>query len=397
MGLLISSVAVYLLRRYSHSEEHDRQMIRTYKFRIRPSKTQAEAMNDMLGDFCALYNACLEQRIDAYRRRGISLRYLNQAAELKAVREAGLGLERWSFAATQQVLRRLDKTFNAFFKRGAGFPRFRSRARFESVDMRVGDGLTMRKSGRLGIIGVPGEIKVRWHRDLPAGARLAHAILSRKAGKWFVCLQAEFEADAVESAGPPVGIDLGLNSLIATSDGEAITAPRFARKAAASIKRHQRALARCRRGSNRRGKAKARLATVVARVTNQRRDFAHKLSRSLVERYGLIAFEELNLTGLKRGMLARSVHDAAWSQLVQFTTYKAEGAGRSVVLVDPRGTSQTCPECGTIKPKRLSERVHRCECGCVLDRDVAAAKVVLQRAISGPGAGLRTPSQRIAA
>jgi putative transposase len=264
--------------------------------------------------------------------------------------------------------------------------------------MRVGGGLTIRKARRLGVVGVPGQVKVVWHRELPANARLGHAVITRQAGKWFVCFHAEFEAGPIAvSDAPSVGIDLGLNSLIATSEGEAVPAPRFARKAAKAVRRHQRALARCKRGSARRRKAKARLAAASAKIANQRRDFAHKLSRSLVNRYGLIAFEDLNLAGLKRGMLARSVHDAAWGQLVQFTTYKAEGAGGCVVLVDPRGTSQTCPECGAVRAKRLSERRHTCDCGCDIDRDVAAARIVLHRATQGPGAGLRTPSQRVAA
>ena len=373
-------------------------MIRTFKFRIRPSRAQAEALDAMLGDCCALYNAALEQRIDAYRRRGVSLRYVNQAAELKAVREADPALARWSFTALQQVLRRVDKTFAAFFRRGRGFPRFRSRARFDSADMRVDNGLKIRKTRRITIVGVPGQIKAIWHREMLSGAKLGHAIISRKAGKWFVCFQAEFEASEIAGHDrPAVGIDLGLNSLIATSEGETFHAPRFARKAAAALRRCQRALARCKRSSNRRRKAKARLATASVNVANQRRDFAHKLSRSLVDRYGMIAFENLNLTGLKRGMLARSVHDAAWSQLVNFTVYKAEGAGCTVALVDPRGTSQTCPDCGAIRAKRLSERRHTCDCGCDLDRDVAAAKIVLQRATQGPGTGLRSTSQRIAA
>ena len=372
-------------------------MFRAFKYRIRPNKAQSVALDAMLGDCCALYNGCLEQRIDAYRRRGVSLRYGNQASELKAVREADPALARWSFTALQQVVRRVDKTFTAFFKRGRGFPRFRARSRFDSVDMRVGDGLTIRKSKRLGIVGVPGEIKVVWHRDMPIDAKLGHAVISKQAGKWFACFQAEFDAVIPEVTGPSIGIDLGLNSLIATSEGETVKAPQFARKAAGVLRRRQRALARCKRGSKRRRKAKLRLAVASAKVANQRRDFAHKLSRSLVDGFSLIAFENLNLDGLKRGMLARSVHDAAWSMIVQFTTYKAEGAGKSVALVDPRHTSQTCPECGTIKPKLLSERMHRCECGCTLDRDVAAAKVVLMRAEPGPGTGLQAPSQRNAA
>jgi putative transposase len=174
--------------------------------------------------------------------------------------------------------------------------------------------------------------------------------------------------------------------------------PRFARRAQKAQRRRQRALARCQRGSKRRLKAKARLAAGSAKIARQRRDHLHKLSRSLVSRYRGIAFEDLNMAGLTKGMLARSVHDAAWSLLGQLTTYKAESANASVVLVDPRGTSQTCPECGTIRPKQLRERIHCCACGCALDRDVAAARVVHQRAFgSGRDIGLRRSSGRVAA
>lgn len=372
--------------------------LRSYKYRLRPNRAQTAALDAMLRDFCGLYNACLQQRIEAYRRRGISLRYGHQAAELKACRAADPdGLARWSFSALQQVLRRLDQTFTAFFKRGHGFPRYRASARYHAATFRVGDGLTLKKDRRIGVVGVPGGIKAVWHRDLPPGAKLGTAILTRQQGKWFVVLSVE--AEFAEACGTgTVGIDLGLNSLIATSDGETVEAPRHARKAQKAQRRRQRALARCKRGSKRRLKAKARLAAGSAKIARQRRDHLHKLSRSLVSRHRGIAFEDLNLTGLKRGMLARSVHDAAWSLLVQFTTYKAESAGAEVKLVDPRGTSQTCPECGTIKAKTLSVRTHACECGAVLDRDVAAAMVVRQRAFGhGPGHGLRSPSQRVAA
>lgn len=349
----------------------------------------------MLRDFCGLYNASLQQRIEAYRRRGVSLRYVHQAAELKAVREAEPDLARWSFTALQQVLRRVDQTYIAFFKRGHGFPRFRASARYHAANFRVGDGLTIKKDGRIGIAGVPAAIKARWHRDLPKGAKLGTAILTRQSGKWYVVFSVDAQLEEASGAGS-VGIDLGLNSLIATSDGDVIKAPRFARKAHKAQRRRQRALARCKKGSNRRLKTRARLATASAKIANQRRDFAHKLSRSLVSRYASIAFEDLNLTGLKRGMFARSVHDAAWSQLVQFVQYKAESAGAEVKMVDPRGTSQTCPGCGTIKAKTLGARTHRCECGAVLDRDVAAAMVVRQRAF-GLGHSLRNISQRDAA
>ncbi|MFK5596486.1 RNA-guided endonuclease InsQ/TnpB family protein [Methylobacterium sp. HMF5984] len=369
---------------------------RSYKYRLRPSRSQAMMFDEMLRDFCDLYNAALQQRIEAYRRRGISLHFAAQSNEIKACRmDDPSGIGRWSFTAAVQVLRRLDQTYTAFFKRGHGFPRFRASARYHAATFRVGDGFTLKKDRRVGVVGVPGGIKVRWHRDLPPGAKLGTAILTRQNGKWFVILSVKTEFAETCGTGS-VGIDLGLNALIATSDGDTVEAPRFARKGQAAQRRRQRALARCKIGSKRRLKAKVRLAAGSAKIANQRRDFAHKLSRSLVSRYGTIAFEDLNMAGLKRGMLARSVHDAAWSQLVQFTTYKAESANGSVVLVDPRGTSQTCPLCGMIKAKTLRTRTHACECGAVLDRDVAAAMIVHQRAF-GPGHGLRSLSQRNAA
>ena len=144
-------------------------------------------LGEMLRDFCSLYNAALEERIDAYRKYGISRTYKDQALELKAVRTLDVGLERWSFSAEQQVLRRLDKSFKAFFRRckggqKPGFPRFRASVRYHAAEFRVGDGLTLRKSNRVGIVGIPGEVKCKSHRELPSDP--TSAILIRQNGKW---------------------------------------------------------------------------------------------------------------------------------------------------------------------------------------------------------------------
>lgn len=379
-------------------------MNRSFKYRIRPSNVQDIALTSMLGAFCDLYNACLQQRIEAYQRRGIGLRYGNQAAEMKAVRGADERLAGFSFSAEQQVLRRLDKTYSAFFgriKRGAkaGFPRFKAKSRFDSAEFRVGDGLTIRNNKRLGIVGIPGEIKVRWHRELPVDSTVGAAVIRRSCGKWYVCFQIEMpDPPVIDRQFNPVGIDLGLTSLVALSSGDTIPTPQHTRLASKRQRRLQRALARCRRGSKRRWKTKIRLARHSAKTANQRRDGSHKLSRYLVDRFSHIAMEDLNITGLAAGMFAKAVSNAAWGQLVQHIRYKAEGAGSLLKMVDPRGTSQICPECGVIKRKTFAERMHRCiDCGCVLDRDVAAAKIVLLRADFGPGTGLQAPSQRIAA
>jgi putative transposase len=378
----------------------------TYKYRLYPTKSQAGNLTDMLGSFCDLYNACLQQRIEAYQRQRKSLRYLDQANELKAVRLADDRLAGYSFSAEQQVVRRLDKAFSAFFSRlkkgKAGFPRFRAKSMFDSAEFRVGDGLTIRKTKRITVTGIPGQIKVKWHRDLPANAKVPASILSRSCGKWYVC----FSVETPDAYGPhpvraAVGIDVGLTSLIATSDGETVPTPKWVDDAAKKQRRLQRALSRCRKGSKRRLKAKQNLARHSSRTANRRRDFAHKLSRSMVSRYSHIAFEDLNIVGLARGMLAKSVLNAAWSQLISFTSYKAANADGSVAKVNPRGTSQECDCCALMTPKTLNDRTHDCPgCGTVEDRDIHAAKVIKHRAFlwsKRPGSGLGATSQRIAA
>lgn len=376
----------------------------SHKYRLYPSKAQVVSLDKMLAAFCDLYNAGLQQRIEAYRRCGISLRYLDQANELKAVRAADERLALYSYSAEQQVLRRLDKAFRSFFRRlreqkgKAGFPRFQSRSRFDSAEFRVGDGLTIRKSKRIGITGIPGEVKVKWHRPLPEGAKVGAAVLSRSNGKWFACFQIEVETPAIERLASTVGIDMGLSSLVALSTGETVPAPQWTKRAAKGLRRRQRALSRKRRFSAGWKRAKRAVARHQAKVAARRRDFLHKLSRRLVREHTHIALEDLNVKGLARTMLSKAVHNAAWGELTAMLSYKAANAGGEVVLVDPRGTSQTCPECGTIKAKTLSDREHRCECGAVLDRDVAAAKVVHLRAFGfAPGHGVRNISGRVAA
>ncbi len=313
---------------------------------------------------------------------------------MTAVRDAVPELAGYSCSVGLQVLRRRDRSFKGFFRRlkagrTPGFPRFRG------ADFRVGDGLVCR-DGRLRLVGIPGLARVRWHRALPA--RPVRAVVSRSNGKWFVTLQFRIPALAIpgqEDTRPDGGIDVGLNGIVATSDGAAVPAPRHLRKAQARTRRLRRALARKRRNSKRRARARRNLARHHGRVAAARRDFLHKLSHDLASRHRVIAMEDLNMEALKRSFLARSIHDAAWTRLRDMLTCKAESAGGSVVLVDPRGTSRRCSGCGrdSDRPKTLGERVHGCD-GC--GRDVNAARNVLHL-VQGPGTGLRPRSVRVAA
>jgi len=177
--------------------------------------------------------------------------------------------------------------------------------------------------------------------------------------------------------------DVGLESFAVLSDGTPIDNPRHLNRGLAHLRRAQRKLSRRQRGSHRRRKAALLLAQAHRRICNQRANFHHKFSRWLVEHYGLIAVEDLKIKGLSRGMLARSVHDVGWSSFFAKVSYKAESAGRVLVKVDPRGTSQRCV-CGALVPKTLRDRWHECPvCELSAPRDVVSAQVILQRARVG--------------
>jgi putative transposase len=177
-----------------------------------------------------------------------------------------------------------------------------------------------------------------------------------------------------------------LEHLANLSNGEQVGNPRYYRKGQGRLAKAQRQLAKVARTHPKRKEYRKRVATAHRKIRNQRADFLHKLSRRLVQTYALIVIEKLNVKGLAGGMLAKSVNDAAWSILANMLRYKAEEAGSVLVEVDPSYTSQTCPQCGAIRKKDLSERRHSClDCGFECHRDVAAALVILRRGLASVG------------
>jgi putative transposase len=228
-----------------------------------------------------------------------------------------------------------------------------------------------------------GHVRINLHRQ-PQG-KIKTCTITVKNGRYYACLSCEVEPQPLPKTNGQVGVDLGVKQLAATSDGHIFEAPNHLRKSEAKLKRQQKAVSRKRRGSGRRRKAVLSLARQHEHVANQRKDYAHQISRKLVDRYDWIAFEDLNVQGMmKNHRLAKSIADAGWNQLVQFVAYKAESAGRQVERVDPRHTSQYCsnPACQEIVKKTLAERMHHCpHCGTTLDRDVNAAINILARAM----------------
>lgn len=353
---------------------------RTFKFRLYPSKAQITRMQSTLRFCCELYNAGLQERRDAYRHERRSIRYVEQANQLPEIKETRPEFNEIHSQVLQDVLRRLDKAFQNFFRRvkerdgKAGFPRFRSHKRYDSFTY-AQSGFSLR-GGKLRLSKI-GDLRIKLHR--PVEGKVKTLTITRSAtGKWYACFSLEIERQPQPLNDRAVGIDVGLNSFATLSTGEQIANPRFFRS-------DEKALAKTQRKEKRQAARR-----IHERIANRRRNFAHQLSHALVSKFGIIAFEGLNIKGMVRNhCLAKSIQDAAWRQLIQYTTYKAENAGRCVRTVDPRGTSRRCSACGATVAKDLSQRIHDCSCGLALDRDVNAARNILGLGLQAIGLRLK--------
>jgi len=358
-------------------------MIRAFRYPLRPTPAQEAILESWVLACQRLYNAALEQRRETWRKQRVSLSLYDQQkqlTELRAVDPEWRAVPAW---VERSALARLDRAFQAFFrrvKRGEkpGFPRFRSRDRYDSFDL--GSSLPRVDGDRVQLPAI-GAVKFHRYRELRGAVR--HVSVRRGARSWTI----SFACDL--GAAPPkvtvravTGVDVGLEAFATLSTGERVENPRFFRASEETLARRQQSLARKRRGSNSRRAAKRLVARAHARVRDQRLNFARKLACALFARFDLVAHEDLAIARMARGNLAKSIHDAAWGQFLGALALKAENAGKHCVAVDPRGTSQTCPACGAVAKKALEERQHNCSsCGFVAHRDHAAAQVILGRGL----------------
>jgi putative transposase len=359
---------------------------RTYKFRLFTNANQERELSSCLESHRRLYNACLEQRKTAHEVEGKSVRYAEQSAWYKGQRAVNPYFARLNFSSAQATMRRLDKAFVNFFRRvkeGAGkpgYPRFKSRDRYDSIEFPAyGDGIRLTRN-RLRVQHV-GKVRAKAHR--PVEGQVKTATLKREASKWYVVLSCDLgDVPAPPSTNPPVGIDVGLESFLTTSEGKQEPNPRYLKHELPALRRANRAVSRKQKNGKNRRKAVHRLQTIHARVRNLRREHHHQTALTLILAFGLIALERLHIRGmLRNGRLARAIADAAWGGFVSVLKCKAERAGVSVVEVDPQGTSQECSQCGWEVRKGLSVRWHDCpHCGLSLHRDHNSALVILARA-----------------
>jgi putative transposase len=362
--------------------------MKAYKYRIYPTHAQVTKLEQTLSICCELYNAALQERRDAWRIARKRITRFDQINELPETRTYREDLNSVHSHILEDVITRVDRAFSNFFRRvkegeKVGYPRFHSRSRYSSLTLRRESFGFKQNKLRLSKIGM---LKIKLHR--PIEGKIKTCTITKSAtGKWFACLAVEFEPQAMPACSDTVGIDCGIKTFAHLSTDEQIDNPKFFRKSERELARVQRKLSAAKKGSPERAKARKVVARVHERIANKRRDFAHQESRKLVNRFALIVFEKLTIQNMvKNHHLAKSISDAAWNQLIQNTAYKAEWAGRSVVQVDPRNTSQMCSRCQAIVKKNLSERIHACsQCGFTADRDLNAAINILSLGLQALG------------
>lgn len=365
---------------------------KTYKEKLRPTLTQERELEAVLWRCRTLYNTALEQRITAWGRYHVSVSQFEQEAELKAIRAEFPEYAAIHSHVLQDVLARLDKTYQAFFRRlsrdkggkKAGFPRFKGRTRYHSFTYKeYGNGARL-DNGYV-VLAKLGRIGVHWSRPIEGTPKTV--TLSKEADGWYVAIScADAPVQPLAPTGQETGIDLGLESFATLANGERILPLTYYRKAERYLAKCQRRVARRKKGSHRRRKAVCWLAKAHQTVRRQRQDFHHKTAFRLLQQYDTIYHEDLQVRNMvKNHHLAKSIADAGWGAFLAILSFKAANAGRSVVAVDPAFTSQVCSGCGVIVQKGLSVRWHSCpDCGTSLHRDHNAA-----RNIQGRGQRLR--------
>jgi putative transposase len=370
-------------------------MRKTFKYRLYPTKEQRRLLDHQLEECRWLYNRLLEERKTAWEQRQESVRLYDQHALLPLLKAERPTLSRVQSQVLQNVAVRIDLAFKAFFRRCAageepGYPRFRGKGRYDSFtfpQVPVGCHLDG-EARRLRVMNV-GLMKVVLHRPLEGTPKTA-TISRSSTGKWYVCFSCECAEPAPRPAtGQEVGIDVGLKVFAMPTQGKPLENPRFFRQDEQALAGAQRRLSRAEKGTPARAARRRIVARIHERIAWRRGDFAHQRSRRIVEQFDLIAVEDLSVNRMVHNhCLAKSIHDAAWTQFAAFLAHKAAWAGRRFVAVNPAYTSQDCSGCGHRQTLSLSDRTYTCPCcGLVLDRDLNAARNILRLAKEQLGLG----------
>jgi putative transposase len=352
---------------------------KTFKYKLLPTDEQEQKLLFVLRRCRELYNAALQERRDAWQKCRVSITCAHQSTELPAIKEVRHEYHDVHSQVLQDVLTRLDRAFQAFFRRvqsgeQPGYPRFQGANRYTSFTYKqFGNGASL-DNGALVLVKI-GRIPICWSRPLEGTPKTV--TITHEADGWYCCFScAEVPRHPLPPTGQETGIDVGLKVFLMTAKGGSVENPRYYRKAERELKKAQRRVSRRKKGSKRRRKAVQLLARKHQKVRRQRQDFHHKTALDLLRAYDTVYLEDLQVANLVKNLhLSKSISDAGWAQFRTILEGKAACAGRRVVAVPPAYTSQDCSGCGERVEKSLSVRTHVCpSCGLILDRDENAAR-----------------------
>lgn len=361
---------------------------KSFQFRLHPTKSQQKILEAHLGECRWLYNELLQQRRLSYEELDISLSKYQQLMLLPLLKDERHGLAQVHAQVLQNVVDRLDKAFQGFFRRckageRPGFPRFRGLHRYNSFCYPQSGFTVIGNEIRLSKIG---HLRIKMHRPYEGEVKTC-TLRKNPSGRWDLTLSCEVEQEPLPQKQEAIGIDVGLTNFAVLSNGKEIANPRFFRKGEKALAAMQRKLAKEEKGSKERRKRGKAVAKIHEKIRNQRKDFCHKESRKIIDQYQYICVEDLNIKKMMEGSyLAKSITDASWNQFRQFLTYKAAEAGRKLGLVNPAYTTQVCNRCQHREEKTLAEREHCCsQCGYTVSRDLNAAQNILALGLDGLG------------
>ena len=373
-----------------------------YEYKLKPSKQQIEQIEHDLEVCRKVWNYALRERKDWITSRkspvnACSLRneyimpadapypgFKQQCAALTQAKLTNPDLKSVNAQALQQVLRRLDQGFERHRKMGAGFPRFKHQGRFRSYSFPQ-LGKSPLADGRVKLPGLDW-VAIRQSRPDPEGFKAKQVRVIRRASGYYVMLtfQADVSIPDAPFKGHAVGVDVGLEYFLSTSDGLQIERPKFFVDLQRKLKLLQRRLKRKQIGSNNWNKAQRQVARLHEQIANTRKDFHFKVAHQLCDLADVIVVEDLNLIGLSRGMLGKHMLDAGHGQFLNVVLpWAALKRGKARVKVSADGSSQECPACGAEVRKTIGVRWHQCACGCSMPRDVASGQVLLNRFLGG--------------
>ncbi len=393
---------------------YNSSMRTAYQYRLRPTPSQVATMSEWLNLLRRQYNYRLGERFDWWEQNRCDVNACPLICHLPELKDnpdffsqkRGLVNSKALFPEYKQIhsqvlqncIERVKKAFDRFLSgdsngKKSGRPRFKGMGRYHSFtfpqvkqDCLNGKFITLPSFGK---------VKLIVHRPIPSGFKIKTATIIQKADGWYVILSLEDSSVPVLPPDLPtmdntIGIDLGLKAFLVDDAGAEVAIPQFYRKAQKRLKRAQRSLSGKKKESNRRRKAVKRVARLHLKVASQRKDFHYKTAKKLLNKGKNIGYEALNIKGLAKTRMSKSVNDAGWGTFLKILEIKAERAGLLAIPVNPNGTTQDCSSCGVKVPKTLADRWHSCpHCGCELDRDHNAAINIRQRAVGHPVQALR--------